>query len=85
MYFQVVKTYPCLYGLDDCSYKKKIYSITLTSIAMNTSTYQEHFKCGPSNCSMTSLTYTVSVVPGNFNQENFRPEIYLNHCPLLCF
>ncbi|XP_063434255.1 uncharacterized protein LOC134715743 [Mytilus trossulus] len=59
----VVNNYPCLYGLDDCGYKKKIYTITLTSIAMNTSSYQKYFKCGPSNCWMSSLTYTVSVVP----------------------
>ncbi|CAG2191844.1 unnamed protein product [Mytilus edulis] len=75
---QIVNTYPCLYGLDDCSYEKKIYSITLSSIAMNTSVYSEYFKCAPSTCSMTSLTYTVSVVPVRYNIWNTIPSKIFN-------
>ncbi|XP_076089766.1 uncharacterized protein LOC143060897 [Mytilus galloprovincialis] len=75
---QIVNTYPCLYGLDDCSYEKKIYSITLSSIAMKTSVYSEYFKCASSTCSMTSLTYTVSVVPVRYNIWNTIPSKIFN-------
>ncbi|CAC5407747.1 unnamed protein product [Mytilus coruscus] len=75
---QIVNTYPCLYGLDDCRYKEKIYSITLTSIAMNTTFYSKYFKCNPSTCSMNSLTYTVSVVTVRYNVWNTIPSTKFN-------
>ncbi|CAC5407750.1 unnamed protein product [Mytilus coruscus] len=65
--------YPCLYGLDDCGGDKKIYNITLTSITMNTTFYSKYFKCSPSTCLLSSLTYTVSVVPVRYNVWNTIP------------
>ncbi|XP_052084358.1 uncharacterized protein LOC127721612 isoform X2 [Mytilus californianus] len=65
--------YPCLYGLDDCGGDKKIYTITLTSITMNSTYYSKYFKCSHSTCSLSSLTYTVSVVPVRYNVWNIVP------------
>lgn len=68
--FQIPISYPCLYGLDDCNGNRKIYTITLTSISMNSTLSSKYFKCSRTTCSLSSLTYTVSVVPGNFLSSN---------------
>ncbi|XP_063434385.1 uncharacterized protein LOC134715811 [Mytilus trossulus] len=66
-------SYPCLYGLDDCGYDRKIYAITLTTITMNSSSYSKYFKCSNVTCLLSSLTYTVSVVPVRYNDWNTVP------------
>ncbi|XP_076106493.1 uncharacterized protein LOC143075083 isoform X1 [Mytilus galloprovincialis] len=63
-------SYPCLYGLDDCDGDRKIYTITLTSISMNSTLSSKYFKCSRTTCSLSSLTYTVSVVPVRYNDWN---------------
>ncbi|CAG2218876.1 unnamed protein product [Mytilus edulis] len=66
-------SYPCLYGLDDCGDDRKIYTITLTTITMNSPFYSKYFKCSNVTCLLSSLTYTVSVVPVRYNDWNTVP------------
>ena len=62
-----------MFGLDDCGYPEKVYSITLTSLVMNTAGINYNldlFKCRPDTCGNCSVTYTISVYPGIIMLEN---------------